>query len=102
MPTLRLSCLGPFQITLGNTPLTTFGADKARALLAYLAVEADRPHRHEILAGLLWSDLPEESALHNLRQALSSLRKALGDEQNTTPYLLIQRETVQFNLISDR
>jgi hypothetical protein len=40
-----------------------FKSNKVRALLAYLAVEMDRPHRREVLAGLLWPqvcyNLPE-------------------------------------------
>ena len=56
-----------------------FGADTARALLAYLAMHAGVACRREVLAGLLWPDQPESEARHNLRQALSRLRTAIGD-----------------------
>ena len=69
----------------------------ARALLAYLAVEADRPHRRETLAGLLWPDVPDATALNHLRHTLSDLRKAIGDS-DATPFLHITRGTIQFNL----
>jgi DNA-binding SARP family transcriptional activator len=59
MAHLLLALLGPFQVTLAGEPVTSFESDKVRALLAYLAVEADRPHRRESLAGLLWPDWPE-------------------------------------------
>ena len=42
MPHLSLSLLGPFQVMLDGQPVTGFKSNKARALLAYLAVEADR------------------------------------------------------------
>jgi DNA-binding SARP family transcriptional activator len=48
---------------------------KKRALLVYLAVENEHPQQRSHLAGLLWSDLSEEQAMHSLRQSLSSLRK---------------------------
>jgi predicted ATPase/DNA-binding SARP family transcriptional activator len=98
--TLHIHCLGAFQATLDGNPLA-FDTDKSRALLAYLAIEAGQPQHRARLAGLLWSDAPEERALHNLRQALSGLRKSLGDDANAAPYLLIQRDTVQFNPQSD-
>jgi predicted ATPase/DNA-binding SARP family transcriptional activator len=88
MPTLTLTLLGPFHATLDGDPLP-FPTDKARALLAYLALENAHPHRREPLAGLLWSDQPEDKALHSLRQALSSLRKTLGDA-----WLGLERDTV--------
>jgi DNA-binding SARP family transcriptional activator len=43
-----------------------FESIKVRALLAYLAVEAKWPHRRKALAGLLWPDLPDETARTNL------------------------------------
>ena len=101
MAHLSLSLLGPFQATLEGQPATGFESSKVRALLAYLAVEADRPHPRESLAGLLWPDYPDRSALSNLRYALSNLREAIGDRQAEPPFLLITREVIQFNLESD-
>ena len=53
MAHLSLSFLGGFAVTLDGQPVTAFGTNKVRALLAYLAVESARPHRREELAGLL-------------------------------------------------
>jgi predicted ATPase/DNA-binding SARP family transcriptional activator/Tfp pilus assembly protein PilF len=94
---LSLSLLGSLQITLDGESITDFATDKVRALLAYLAVEADHPHSRDTLAGLLWPDQPQRKARQNLRQALSFLRQAIDDENNTTPFLLVSRESVQFN-----
>jgi DNA-binding SARP family transcriptional activator len=98
---LSLSCLGPFQVTLDGQPVTTFKSVKVRALLAYLAVEASRPHPREMLAGLLWPDWPDRDALVSLRSALSDLRRAIGDREASPPFLLITRDTLQFNVASD-
>jgi DNA-binding SARP family transcriptional activator/predicted ATPase len=101
MHRLSLFCLGPFQVTLDGQPITTFKSVKVRALLAYLAVEADGPHPREVLAGLLWPDWPDRGALANLRSALSDLRRAIGDREAFPPFLLISRDTLQFNAASD-
>ena len=101
MAQLSLSLLGPFQVTLGGRPVTEFKSNKVRALLAYLAVEADRPHRREVLAGLLWPEWPDREALSNLRYALSSLRRAIGDRDANPAFLLITRDSLQFNTASD-
>jgi predicted ATPase/DNA-binding SARP family transcriptional activator/Flp pilus assembly protein TadD len=100
MTQLTISLLGPFQVTLDDSPITDFATDKARALLAYLAVEVDRPHRREALAGLLWPDQPQRKANQNLRQALLYLRQSLGDCE-AEPRLLVSRETIQFNAHCD-
>jgi predicted ATPase/DNA-binding SARP family transcriptional activator/class 3 adenylate cyclase len=101
MVRLVLRLLGSMEITLDGEPATGFQSSKVRALLAYLAVEADRSHRRETLAGLLWPDWPERSARTNLRNALSNLRSAIGDRDATPPFLRITRETIQFNTASD-
>ena len=62
MSHLVLSCLGPFQATLNGTRLTSFHSVKVQALLAYLALEADKPHTRETLATLLWPLDNEASA----------------------------------------
>lgn len=102
MPRLSINLLGSFQVLLDDKPVTAFATDKARALLAYLAVEAAHSQRREALAALLWPDQPEERARHNLRQALSLLRQALNDTGAApAPFLLVERDTVQFNPESD-
>ena len=101
MAHLSLEVLGSFQVLIGDTPITTFESDKVRALLAYLAVESDRPHRRDVLVGLLWPECSEQAARHNLRQALFNLRQVIGDHASTPPFLLISREAIQFNRASD-
>ena len=101
MAHLSLSLLGLFQVELDGQPVKEFKSNKVRALLAYLAVETDRPHRREVLAGLLWPDWPNRDAMSNLRYALSDLRRVIGDRDSTPPFLLISRESIQFNSASD-
>jgi predicted ATPase/DNA-binding SARP family transcriptional activator len=101
MAHLSLGVLGSLQVLLDDTPVATFESDKVRALLVYLAVEADRPHRRESLVGLLWPEYPEKVARHNLRQALFKLRVAIGDHTARPPHLLISRDAIQFNRASD-
>ena len=101
MARLTIRLLGPFHVTLDGEPITNFESNKVRALLACLAMEPHHPHSRETLAGLLWPDHPEETARHNLRQALSNLRQAIRDRQADPPFLRITRGTVQFNPDSD-
>lgn len=100
MPQLSLSLLGPWQATLDGQAID-LKYDKVRALLAFLAVEADRPHRRETLMDMLWPELSDSAARNNLRQVLLTLREAIGDRKRETPYLLASRAAVQFNPESD-
>jgi predicted ATPase/DNA-binding SARP family transcriptional activator len=77
--TLRVRTLGGLQ--LARHASSAEGSDapgapstKAEALLAYLAVSG-RAHSRSTLAGLLWSDLPEDAARANLRLTLTKIRK---------------------------
>lgn len=101
MAHLSLRVLGSLQVLIDGVPVTSFESDKARALLAYLAVEAGHSHRRDTLIGLLWPDYPEQDARHSLRQALFNLRLALGDHTAKPSYLLITRDAIQFNRESD-
>ena len=91
---LNLSFFGAFHVTLDGRP-ARFATARARALLAYLAVEAGRPHRRETLAALLWPDHPEELARQNLSQDLARLRRAIEDAGGG-PYLQVTATAVQF------
>jgi predicted ATPase/DNA-binding SARP family transcriptional activator len=104
MARLTISLLGTFQVRIHGTEITGFDSDKVRALLAYLAVESDRPHRRAALANLLWPDRPEHTARHNLSQALFNLRTLLGDaaagyDLGTT--LVADRQAIQFGAAGD-
>jgi WD40 repeat protein/DNA-binding SARP family transcriptional activator len=101
MPHLSLALLGTFRATLDGKPIAGFESIKVRALLAYLAVTTNRIHSRETVAGLLWPDFSNRAALTNLRNALSNLRDLLHDRQARPPFLLVTRDTIQFNLASD-
>ena len=72
---LRLKVLGTFEAERSDGSAADLVSRKARALIAYLAVESGRAHAREFLATLLWGDVGEERARHNLRQSLSKIRK---------------------------
>ncbi len=101
MPRLALSLLGTFQAMLDGKPITAFESNKVRGLLAYLAIESDRLHSRDALAGLFWSDYSNRDAHNNLRYALSNLREAIGDRKADPPFLCISRDAIQFNPASD-
>jgi DNA-binding SARP family transcriptional activator len=90
---LTITLLGGFRIEQAGNPLTGFATDKARALLAYLAVERTRPHRRESLAALLWPDQADERARQSLRQALLHLKQALGSDA----FLLVTPQDIQLH-----
>ncbi|MCB0193343.1 MAG: tetratricopeptide repeat protein [Anaerolineae bacterium] len=83
-----------------GTPISNLTTTKIQALLAYLVTEAHQAHPRSRLANLLWPDQPERSALHSLRQALTTLRRAIDDQKAEPPFLLITRQTLQFNQAS--
>ena len=97
MVELCIKLLGSFEATLGGIPVSGFESDKARALLAYLAVESDRVHSRERLAGLLWPDASQSAAMGSLRRVLSNLRDVLEDREVQPPRLLVTRQTLALN-----
>lgn len=87
---LRLSLFGFPTISLHDEPIRDFISQKSVVLFCYLVVEK-RVHAREELAGLFWTDMSQERAMSNLRQALHNLQKLLPD------YLIVTRLTVEFN-----
>lgn len=97
MAHLSLSLFGACEASCDGAPLTGFRSQKVRALLAYLAVHAERAHGRETLAAFLWPEQGEEAARTYLRQALVNLRTILDEKSPDVPFLLITRDTVQLN-----
>jgi DNA-binding SARP family transcriptional activator/tetratricopeptide (TPR) repeat protein len=74
---LRLRLLGSFELRgPGDRPIR-ISARKARALLAFLALQNGVPQGRDRLAALLWEDADTDLARASLRQALTALRRAL-------------------------
>ena len=102
MTRLSLALLGPMQITLDGQPVSGFAYNKARALLVYLAVEADRPHQRDALVGAAVA----RAARHAARAPTCARRwptcaRRSAMRSAAPPFLLITRDTIQFNPASD-
>lgn len=98
---LAISLLGRFQLTRSGAPVSGIESDRGRALLAYLVVEGDRPHRRDGLGALLWPDADDARMRQNLRRALYNLRQTLDPPVGHQPLLLITPQDVQLNPQSD-
>jgi predicted ATPase/DNA-binding SARP family transcriptional activator/class 3 adenylate cyclase len=101
MAYLTVRVLGPLRVSFEGEPVSGFASDKVRALLSYLALSPDTPHRREVLAGLLWPEFPERDARNSLRNALSNLRHVIRDRTLSPSFLYSTRQTIQFNSDSD-
>ena len=100
MKRVGLYLLGYFELRLGDARIETFRYNKAGALLAYLAVEAGRPHLRESLAEMFWPDRSQGVARTNLRQALLCIRRAFQETEFSTQLLEITPDAIQFNRIN--
>jgi len=87
---LELAVLGKLQLSRDGESLTQLLPVKGQVLLVYLAVSR-QSYSRSALAGLLWGDMPEETARANLRLTLSRLRESIGD------YLIVSRQVIGFD-----
>jgi DNA-binding SARP family transcriptional activator len=107
--TLRLKVLGGVSLTRDGYQVVGGAAQRrSLALLAVLAVHAERGITREKVAALLWPDSDESSARNNLKQALHVLRRELGAEAilGTTVLQLgrqaVAADVVEFEMALDR
>jgi TolB-like protein len=92
MAGLLIALLGGLEISGGEMTARASLTRKTRALVAYLALQGARGQSREKLAELLWGNSAEEQARANLRQALSSVRKALNG--NGATYLVADGDQI--------
>ena len=92
-PFLRI--LGGIDLRQPDGSAIELPTRKSRLLLAYLALPSGHAHSREKLAGLLWGETQDEQARGSLRNALTSIREALGAEA-----IEADRDTVM--LVPDR
>ena len=74
---LEIRLLGPVEARLGGQPLALVGA-KQRAVLAMLALDANRAVSLERLIDGLWDERPPASAAKNVQLYVSQLRRLLS------------------------
>lgn len=101
MARLSLTFLGTFQVTLDGAAVTRFRSSNVQGLLVYLALQAGHAISRDVLAALFWPDEPDSVARTNLRQTLYQLRKTIDAGDDQRPFLIITRQTAQFNPDSD-
>lgn len=99
---LQIRFLGQFDVRAdGKRVLVSTRA--AQSLFAFLVLTAGTLHRREKIAGLLWPDVPDESARRSLRQELWRLRKVLNASNPNQPspsgndYLVAEELALMFN-----
>ncbi len=80
-PVLKLNIFGRFWVADALGTEIAVKSRKSRALLAYLALPPGKARSREQIMALLWSDRGDQQARSSLRQALSGLRKELGEER---------------------
>jgi DNA-binding SARP family transcriptional activator/predicted ATPase len=95
VPPLQLSLLGALRVRLDEKQVTHFYSTKVQALLAYLAVESNRPHTRATLSGLLWPESPQTDANRSLRQAIFQLNRIVDNPR--TQVIVASRQTLQFH-----
>lgn len=99
--------IGPFAMADSEGNSLTPKSQKAKALLAMLALSLRGARSRVWLRDKLWSDRSEDQAAGSLRQALLEIRKALGDSRelltadNNSVYLDMDRVTLDVDSIYD-
>lgn len=92
VPPLSVRLFGPFEVRVSGQPLPHLSFRKSQSVLALLALRPGREAERDWLAGLLWPDRSQASALHSLRNCLTDLRRALRAEagrlRSPTPHTL--------------
>src|SRR3954447_27011751 len=80
---LRVHVLGELELDADGAPLPAPASRRARALLAYMALNPG-PHPRAALAARFWPDVLDESARTSLRGALADVRRVVRGELTAT------------------
>lgn len=102
MSVSKLLLFGGFRLININSETLNPGSRKAKALLAWLAVNPDQQHPREKLAAVLWPDSDEAQGRHSLRQALAELRKVFPDDKgplhSTKEWITLDSQQVEVDI----
>ena len=79
VPTVDVRLLGAFEIRIGDRSIEGWRSRKPRQLLAYLAMEPDRPVARETLIEVFWPESAPARGANNLSIAVHHIRSRLGE-----------------------
>lgn len=96
MARLEIRLLGGFELAREGQVLEQLPLRAARSLFAYLALNRERPHTRDLLAGIFWPDFDESRARRRLSQALWQIQTTLG-EPDGQRFILGSPDTIRFN-----
>ena len=81
---IEVRLLGPVELRVDGNPVYA-GPAKRRAVLAALALDANRPVPLDRLTEMLWSERPPRSAIANIRNHVAALRRTVGSRLVSRP-----------------
>jgi DNA-binding SARP family transcriptional activator len=94
---LEICLLGRFETRLGSTSVPGLESAAARALLTFLVCQPERKHPRDIVASVLWPEVDEPTARHNLRQTLYNLRSSLRQQGIEVEPIATSHQAVYFD-----
>jgi LuxR family maltose regulon positive regulatory protein len=87
---LQVNCLGNFDVFVGYNRVKQWPSLKAKAVFKYLIAQRRHLVLKDMLMEALWQGCPPDVANSNLKTAIHSLRKTLGDvSQNRNGFTYI-------------
>ena len=101
MARLSLRLLGSFRVRLDGQEIKHFRSTNVQGLLLFLSLQPHRAFSRSVLATLFWPEESQQNGKNNLRQSLYRLKKLLPSQDDDTPLLIVNRQTVQFNEAAD-
>ena len=96
---LRITLFGKLEVQQGDQLVVGLESRKVQELLCYLLLFRDRSHPREVLADLLWGELPTAKSKSYLRKVLWQLQTTLDavPEASMNSVLLIEADHLQIN-----
>lgn len=96
-PVLQVQMLGGFGLEVDGRPLPSLSSRQASSLVAYLAINRDRPHTRDLLAGRFWSELPDDLARRRLSNALWRIKSTMSEFLDEIELVAATNDSIRVN-----
>lgn len=95
---LHVRMLGAFELREDNRVIDGVNTPRMQALLGWLMLHRGAVQQRAFVASLLWPDVSEAQARHNLRQLILQLRQTLPGVER---HLVVSASTLEWRMDSD-